>query len=446
MDHISSNIRPFPISAKASRNARSRRKLTPTALKGLPSRAERYEVGDPDMPGLQVRVDALLADGSPGAKSWQWRFSWKGKRQKFGLGIWPAVSQARAHNLVREARALLERGIDPRQAGLTRERSVPTVASDPQGKPIDPNSVEAVAADFMKRFIIPHRKRPEQVQRTLDADILPHWLGRDVRTIKPRDVIAILDIIVDRGSRTMANRTAAILTQMFKYAIQRNYIEVSPVQLLFPPGGREKKGKRALDDAEIAALLGCLDDVFIRAPTTAIVIRLVLLTGFRRSELVLAKWSDIDLDGDAPLWRIPIEHSKTDLPYLNPLTPAAVEQFRRLKARAGRSRYVMPALDGDGPLEPRLVTRSVKRHLKTLAKNGVAAFTLRDLRRTLRTGLSRLKNENGSIAVLPHIAERVLNHAQETIEGTYDVHEYLDEKRAALEQWANHLAGLTAKP
>ena len=66
---------------------------------------------------------------------------------------------------------------------------------------------------------------------------------------------------------------------------------------------------------------------------------------------------------------------------------------------------------------------------------GIAPFVLHDLRRTCRTGLARLK-------VPPHIAERVLNHAQDLIPGTYDVHDYMDEKREALERWARHLETL----
>jgi integrase len=66
---------------------------------------------------------------------------------------------------------------------------------------------------------------------------------------------------------------------------------------------------------------------------------------------------------------------------------------------------------------------------------GIAEFTLHDLRRTCRTGLARLK-------IAPHIAERVLNHAQEKIPGTYDTHDYLEEKREALDKWAAHLASL----
>lgn len=101
---------------------------------------------------------------------------------------------------------------------------------------------------------------------------------------------------------------------------------------------RSSRTDRALGDDELSALLRCLDDVMIRAAATAIAIRIALLTGCRRSEIVLAKWTDIDLDADAPLWRVPPENAKTGVEYRVPLVPAAVEQFRRLKKRAGRSR------------------------------------------------------------------------------------------------------------
>ena len=52
------------------------------------------------------------------------------------------------------------------------------------------------------------RKRPEYVKRVLDVDVLPIWKGRDARTIKPREVVELLDGIVQRGSRVMANRAA----------------------------------------------------------------------------------------------------------------------------------------------------------------------------------------------------------------------------------------------
>ena len=72
--------------------------------------------------------------------------------------------------------------------------------------------------------------------------------------------------------------------------------------------------------------------------------------------------------------------------------------------------------------------------LLSLASSG-APFTLHDLRRTCRTGLSR-------VGVRPDIAERVLNHSPGRLVATYDVHEHLEERRAALERWAAHVQSL----
>jgi integrase len=433
MDHIS-DVSP-DLSTKQKKVISARRKrLTVTALQGLRSLAKRYEVGDPDMTGLQIRIDAILADGSPGAKSWQWRFMWKGERQKLGLGIWPAVSQAEAHDRVRAARALLARGIDPRQANLARASSAPVVTSD-DGKPVDPHSIAALCAEFMRRYIEPRLKHPETVQRMLDKDVLPAWRTRDARTIEPEDVLTLLDGIVDRGSPAMANDMATLLNKLFKYGIQRRLVAKQPVQLLFAPGGTEPPRNRALADDELAALLGNLETVFANAPRTASAIRIALYTACRRSELAKAKWSDLTLDGNAPLWVVPPENAKTGVTYRIPLVPAAVAEFQRLKKRAGRSHFVMPAERGVGAVNPLLITRSVARHLPALAKHGVSPFVLHDLRRTVRTGLSALD-------IKPHIAERCLNHKQRGVQAAYDVFAYADEKRAALGKWAAHLAAL----
>jgi integrase len=117
------------------------------------------------------------------------------------------------------------------------------------------------------------------------------------------------------------------------------------------------------------------------------------------------------------------------------LTPAAVELIKRLKRLVGRNPWVFPGEDGDGPTNPKLLTWSIARHLETFAEHKVGAFTLHDLWRTVRTGLAKL-------GIRPDIAERCLNHAQPGIIATYDTHQYLDEKRKALTQWADHLLAL----
>lgn len=68
-------------------------------------------------------------------------------------------------------------------------------------------------------------------------------------------------------------------------------------------------------------------------------------------------------------------------------------------------------------------------------KHGLEHFTLHDLRRTARTHLARL-------GVSPHVAERCLNHKLPGINDTYDTHDYLSERRLALNGWADLLVRL----
>lgn len=113
------------------------------------------------------------------------------------------------------------------------------------GSAAAPYSIEALATEFMARFIMPTRKNPGEVHRTLKKDVFGPWRGRDARTIKSRDVLELLDGIVDRGSAVMANRVHSLLKQLFKYGVHRQLIETSPVQLLYAPGGAEKPRSRA---------------------------------------------------------------------------------------------------------------------------------------------------------------------------------------------------------
>lgn len=259
------------------------------------------------------------------------------------------------------------------------------------------------------------------------------WAGRDARTIKPREVIELLDKIVSRGSKVQANRVAALLTQLFKFGIHRGIVDTSPVMLLYRPGGKEKPRERALSDKELAAFLK--EEDLTKTDRLRHALNILLFTGQRRGELAAAKWEHIDLRHKT--WVIPDENTKTGKGHAVPLSALAVAEFKALHALAGKSAYVWPDESGKGPADPKLITRGLARCLKRFKAAGIEAFTAHDLRRTCRTGLARLK-------VVPHVAERVLNHAQEKIPGTYDVHDYMSEKRKALDRWAAHLEGLKA--
>ena len=397
-------------------------RLTRSRVESLRPGARQRDISDPERRGLVLRIEPS------GSKLWLFRYKFRGKPHRVSLGSYPGMSLALAREEAQAHRDLLDRGIDPRTARRARRPAPLSEAAPPANK----HCIEFLAHEFLERHVKPNRRRPEYVERILARDILSEWKGRDARTITPREVIELLDGIVARGSRVMANRTASLLAQMFKFGIHRAIVEGSPVMLLYRPGGKEKPRARALAEEELKAFLQNLDDAcrFQRLPH---MLRVLLLTLQRRSELALAEWREFDFK--AKTWTIPDAHAKAGKGHVVPLSDWAAEELQKLKVMAGTSRYVLPGADGSGSIDPKYITRSVARCLKRFKKHGVAAFTPHDLRRTGRTGLARL-------GVKVDIAERVLNHARERIEATYDLHGYIDEKREALAKWANYLVQL----
>ena len=146
---------------------RNAARLTSGRVESLKPRDHRYEVNDPSRAGLQLRV------AETGVKSWHWRFYWHGKRARLVLGLWPKTSLAGAHEKAEAARALLRRGIDPRRAGITTASRVSPEPSSTTGPA--QHSVDHLSREFMSRHVQRHRRRPEYVQRILDAEVLPRW-------------------------------------------------------------------------------------------------------------------------------------------------------------------------------------------------------------------------------------------------------------------------------
>ena len=345
------------------------------------------------------------------------------------------MSLADARERALELRRALDQGIDPRRARPLGRRTKADVAVKNPPTTDSKYSVAYLANEFTHRYLRSKRKRPEYAEAILARDVLPDWAHRDARTIEPGEVIELLDKIIDRGSPVAANRTAGLLSQMFRFGIHRRIVKSSPLQLLFPPGGTEKPRTRILSDSELRAFLKDPKDA-TRFERLSHVITLLLLTGQRRGELTLARWSDINFDDRT--WTIRDEISKTGRGHVVPLSDWAAEEFRALNLlnrKSENSPWVLPGADRKQAIDPKLLTRAVAKCRKRFKERGIDDFTLHDLRRTCRTGLARLK-------VPPHIAERVINHTPDTIIGTYDHYEYRDEKRSALEEWAAHLETL----
>ena len=407
--------------------SRKKTRFVANALAGLP-------VGDhtdPAVLGLQLRV-RIKAGGH--SRTWLFRFKWRDEWVRIVIGHLPTMSLADSRERALALRKALDDGIDPRRARPRRAgRPAPLPLSTAPAKAGDCHTVAFLASEFTERYLRPNRKRPEKAEWLLRRDILREWKDRDARTITPREVVDLLDSIVDRGAPVLANRTARILGQMYRFGIQRRIVDSSPVILLTPPGGKEKARKRMLSDDELRTFQRD-PEACTRQEKLTHVIMILLLTGVRTGELATARWPEFDFK--AKTWSIPDEHHKEDEGHIVPLTDPVIEHLMALRALARSSPWVFPAKhDLSKRATPQELGRRLARCMNRFRNAGIQKFNLHDLRRTCRTGLSRL-------GVLPHIAERILSHKQRGVEAVYDRWQYLPEKRAALEKWADFLMNL----
>ena len=290
-----------------------------------------------------------------------------------------------------------------------------------------------VAAEYVRRYSRAHNRTWEEAERLLTRADLAAWKSRDIRLIRRRDVLDVLDSVVERGSPVLANRLLARLKHFFKWTVERGILEASPVLGLRPPSP-ESPRDRVLTDHELRAVWKAAED--IGYPFGA-AIQLLILTGQRRSEVLEAEWSEIDLPGR--LWTVPRERSKTDSAHLVPLSDAAADLLSELP-RVGTQ--LVFTTNGTAPFSG--VSKAFEcLNLRVAEHLGcpIPQWRPHDLRRTFASGCARL-------GIPVHVIERALNHTSGTfggIVGVYQRHDYAEERRRAMDAWGTHLVRLVGK-
>jgi len=405
-------------------------KLTELRLKSLKRPTQgRLVVVDSEVPGLCFRVTAR------GSRSWLIRYRVKGRPgQRYNVpGPYPAVTLAAARQRAREIIAAAKRGEDLAEEEQRRAAVAAAAKQD---------TVANVAEEFIRRSLGGRNRAASYVvatRRMFDEHMLPRWRARDIRSITRRDLVALLDGIVDDGKPVLANRMLAAVRAMFNWAIRRGIVDASPATLVERPAV-EKPRERTLSADEISALWPHL--IALGYPFGPF-FRMALATGQRRNEVAHMRWMDIDVQERT--WTLPAEQTKARRAHVVPVTAIAWDILMEAKEAARTldndaadpSPYVFTTT-GDRPISGfgKAKARVDRAASKTRDESGpVAPWTVHDLRRTVATGL-------GKLGASRFIIGRVLNHADATVTGIYDRHAYLNEKRHALESWGTYLGNL----
>jgi len=419
----------------------AKRRLTFRTLDTMKPAAagKRYDVADAEVSGLLVRVTEngvrtfMLSARFPGSK-------WSTRR---ALGVFPDLTLEKAREKARTWRQLIRDGIDPavaeeeaRQAALRRQA----------------NTFALVAEEFIDHCRRAGQRKAAQVERDFRNVFIPAWGSRPITSMTSLDIRSIIDPKVKAGQRARAHNLLELITRFFNWVIEGDAygLDKSPCDRLRPKKiiGQRAKRKRVLTDAELRAFWKATGKL---AYPNKQFLRLLLVTIQRKSEVAEAVRSELDLDRPkdqgGPAWVIPAERMKSDDAHAVPMSPLAVGLFREIPI-FGKGDALFTTTFGRKPISgfSRLKSDLDELMLQALreeaAERGedhkriqLTPWVLHDLRRTGRTHLSALP-------IADVVRERVIAHKPSTLHQHYDLFDYFEEKRHALELWAARLLSI----
>lgn len=409
--------------------------LTVKAIEALKPGAARREIPD----GLLVGL--YLVCQPSGALSWAVRYRVAGIPKKLTLGTYPAINLASARQLAGQALTAVAEGRDPSAEKKVARRTAREAPRD---------DVAAIVDLYLERYAKVNLRESSrrEAERLLKKEVVGAWRGRSIKSIIRRDVIDLLDGIIDRGAAVTANRVLAAVRRLFNWCIDRGVIEVSPIAGMKAPTV-ERSRDRVLSDDELRRVLQAADR--LGWPFGPFV-HLLALTGQRLSEVGEMKWEEIDRD--KAVWVIPANRAKNGIAHSVHLSPQAIAVFDKLpRIKDGtKDSALVFTTTGRTPVSgwsnaKDKINGLILAKLKTEAGDAgndpsdvrpLPDWRFHDLRRTMASGMARL-------GVQIHVVEKILNHVSGSfggIVGVYQRHDFDAEKKAALLAWGRHVASL----
>jgi integrase len=319
-------------------------KLTERLIKALkPPRRGSLLIWDTEVTGFALRVFAATKAHPEGARTFLISYWINGSERRFRIGSWPDWSVLAARAEAKAVRQRVDRGEDP--ASERRERrEAPTMA------------------DLAERYRSEHLPRKSQQSQHDDGVMVGHILrqlgvDRRVADVHHGDIVALHRAITDSGHPVLANRTVSCASRMFSLALQPMAGEDKPWRDQAqgnPCKGIERNPEQAKDrflsPAEIAAVVEGLD-AYGRT-SAADCIRLVLLTGCRPGEAMLATWAQFD--SQPGFWVKPAATTKQRKEHRLPLGAPALQLIADIRAMRGEvdpADYVFPGQRPGRPLQ-----------------------------------------------------------------------------------------------
>lgn len=374
----------------------------------LVPREGRAQFVDALCPGLHLRVTAK------GTRTFSVLVRPRGRPQRQTLGTYPRMTLSEARDRALESLRASDRGI---------------TGQDKRGLVRDDLTLQELVDAYVERHLKPNARSWKNINAYFNGSRkrlsrIHHLLPRRVADITKADVVEVIDRVMAEGKAQSAVNLLRYIKMLFNWAVDRDIVPSNPFERIRPPA-RTRERDRTLSDVEIAMVWHAS---FKLMPPYGQMYRIFLLTGQRRSEVSTMRWGEIT--GDT--WIIPREKVKKDRAHAVPLTQAAGETLASLP-KYSPDAFVFTTTGGKSPSSN---FANMKRKIDQLS--GTSGWTIHDIRRTVRSNFAELR-------VPREVARKVLNHEDGKVDRIYNRHEYMVEKREALEQWETKLMRLVSR-
>ena len=385
-----------------------RAKLTKSVIDDLPTPAKEVVYWDTACPGFGVKVTptgrkvfiVLYRTGGAGSRL-----------RKYTIGPYGRVTLHQARVSAQKVFAARLEGRD-----LAAEKRAAR-------KRMTVDRVE----DLLEAYIAQHVSQNRSARGTSQMlrRELASWSSRSIHEICKRDVIEVIAAVEQRGASVAANKTLKAIKTFLRWCVGRAVLDHSPAEGI-PLPTKEVPRDRVLTDDELARVVIAARN--IGGPYGGIV-ELLALTGQRREEAARCVWEEIDFHSRT--WTLPNLRTKNAKPHVVHLSDQAIAVLSQAK-RQGKLVFSVAGTHWFQDFS------NAKRELDALS--GVNGWRLHDLRRTCVSGMAGL-------GVAPHVADKILNHQSGSISGVaavYQRHQFLAERKEALERWGTHVAQIVS--
>jgi len=388
--------------------------LTDIQVKAACPREKLYKISDSG--GLQLHVSPS------GGKLWRYAYRHHGHQKVLALGAYPLISLKEAREKRDNAKRELLDGNDPSELKKAKKKKAQSSVE---------TSFESIAKDWHTHWKSTKNERyAEYVITRLEADVFPDIGHRQIGEITPKDLVGMIKKIEERGSLEVAKRNYNVCGQVFRYAIAHGHSDRNPTaevrcsDFMKP---RQVENYARIEYKELPEFLTKVE-AYVGSNLTRLALKLMALTFIRTSELIGARWEEIDFEN--AVWMVPECRMKKKKrgAHVVPLSTQAIEVLKALKVLTGHSKLVFP---GERDHEKPMSNNTILAALKRMGYQGqMTGHGYRGL-------ASTILNEAGFNFF--HVEAQLAHLLKNQVAGAYNHAKYMDQRKQMMQWWGDYL-------